>query len=331
MYFKEKHILVIGGTGTIGKSIINTILPEKPRRITILSRDEHKQQLLQQELGEEETLHYIIGDIRDYDTVNEAMRSVDLVFHLAAMKRVDFSEANPFETVKTNILGTQNVIQAAISQQVEKVIFTSSDKAISPTNAYGASKLIAERLIIQANRSGLIDTTFACVRFGNVMGSRGSVIPLFIESILNERKITITDPTMTRFMMTLDQATKLTIQAMKEAKGREVFVLKMPVVRIGLLAEVVLEEICQREQIDKDNVEIQVVGKRIGEKMYEELMTEDEAKKAWETSDMFIIPRSATISYPNVNKAEATYYNSHSQTPLSKEKLRSLLLSEKLI
>ncbi|MBS3681222.1 SDR family NAD(P)-dependent oxidoreductase [Ornithinibacillus massiliensis] len=331
MYFCEKHILVIGGTGTIGKSIIKAILPEKPRRITILSRDEHKQQLLQQELGEEELLHYIIGDIRDFDTVHRAMHKVDLVFHLAAMKRVDFSEFNPLETVKTNLIGTHNVIQAATSQQVDKVIFTSSDKAISPTNAYGASKLIAERLIIQANRSGLINTTFACVRFGNVMGSRGSVIPLFIEGILNERKITITDPTMTRFMMTLDQATKLTIEAMKEAKGGEVFVLKMPVIRIGLLAEVVLEEICQREQIDKETVEIQVVGKRIGEKMYEELMTEEEARKAWESSGMFIIPRSVTITYPDVRKAEATYYSSHSQTPLSTEKLRSLLLDEKLI
>ncbi|WP_010097599.1 SDR family NAD(P)-dependent oxidoreductase [Ornithinibacillus scapharcae] len=331
MYFRGKHILIIGGTGTIGKSIIQTILPEMPKRISIFSRDEYKQQLLQQKLKEYDGLHYIIGDVREYDAVNSAMRNVDYVFHLAAMKHVDFSESNPLEAVKTNILGTHHVIQAAINHKVEKVIFTSSDKAISPTNAYGASKLVAERLITQANHNEFIKTVFACVRFGNVMGSRGSVIPLFKNSIVHEKRITITDPSMTRFMMTLEQATNLTIQAMKKAIGGETFVLKMPVIKIGVLADVVLEEVCKREKLDKNTIDIHEIGKRIGEKVYEELMTEEEASLAWETADMFIIPSRDVNAYPNAKKAEPVDYGTHLQTPLTKEELRSLLLSEQLL
>lgn len=331
MYFRGKHILIIGGTGTIGKSIIQTILPEKPNRISIFSRDEYKQQLVQRELGKNDKLHYIIGDVREYDVVNSAMRDVDYVFHLAAMKHVDFSESNPLEAVKTNILGTDHVIQAAINQQVEKVIFTSTDKAISPTNTYGASKLVAERLITQANKNEFIETVFACVRFGNVMGSRGSVIPLFKNGILQEKRITITDPTMTRFMMTLEQATKLTIQAMKKAIGGETFILKMPVIQIGVLADVVLEEVCKRENLHKENINILQIGKKVGEKLYEELMTEEEARLAWETEDMFIISRRDLNAYPHAKKAEPVDYGTHLQTPLTKEELRLLLLEEQLL
>ncbi|MCM3654515.1 SDR family NAD(P)-dependent oxidoreductase [Metabacillus litoralis] len=334
MFFKNKKILVIGGTGTIGKSIVNTILEEEPSVIRIISRDEYKQFQLQNDLGNRKNLHFIIGDVRDFDRVYNAMQDVDYVFHLAAMKHVSSCEYNPYEAVLTNVLGTYNVIKAAISQNVKKVVFTSSDKAISPTNTYGATKLTAERLISSAHyNNGKGKTVFASVRFGNVMGSRGSVIPLFKKQILENRKITITDRKMTRFMMTLTQANQLTIKALQKAKGGEVFVLKMPVISLGSLASIIIEETCKKNGFDKTEVEIEEIGLRPGEKMYEELMTYDESMLALELSDMYIIPGKdqVWINDQDSKKAKHGNYSSESQKPLSLEELQRLLRLEKLI
>ncbi|WP_163537029.1 SDR family NAD(P)-dependent oxidoreductase [Gracilibacillus sp. YIM 98692] len=334
MYFEGKKILVIGGTGTIGKSVIKHLIKENPQVINIFSRDEYKQHKLQDEFGNSDKLSFIIGDIREYDTLLNAMKDIDYVLHLAAMKRVDSCENNPYEAVKTNVHGTHNVMQAAISQNVKKVIFTSSDKAISPTNSYGATKLIAERLISAAewNRKEN-ETIFASVRFGNVMGSRGSVIPLFKESILKNKKVSITDKNMTRFMMTLNQATELTIKALKEAKGGEVFVLKMPVINLGDLADILIEETCKKHQIIREEIDIEVTGLRPGEKMYEELMTYDESILAWELPDMFIIPGSSSGEdrYRHAKKAKTGTYSSSSQETINTNELRLLLKEAALI
>ncbi|WP_339227466.1 SDR family NAD(P)-dependent oxidoreductase [Oceanobacillus sp. FSL K6-2867] len=332
MYFNDKKILVIGGTGTIGKSIVQSIMKENPKYIKIFSRDEFKQHKLRYELDNNEKLRYVIGDIRDYDSLFAAMHDIDYVLHLAAMKHVDLCEFNPYEAIKTNVHGTNNVIKAAILQNVKKVVFTSSDKAISPTNTYGATKLIAERLIssTEYNKTQK-QTIFASVRFGNVMGSRGSVIPLFKERILKDKKITVTDKNMTRFMMSLNQATELTIKALKEAKGGEVFVLKMPVIKLGDLANILIEETCKKNGMKTDDIHVEVIGLRPGEKMYEELMTYDESSEAWELKDMYIIPGTEDVRYHNAKKCNHGTYSSMKQPPINVNALRELLKEEKLI
>lgn len=292
MEYSGKRILVTGGTGTIGRQLIQRLLRENPKVIRVFSRDEHKQY----EMGidfqnDSEHLRFLIGDVRDQQRLNRAMEDIDYVFHCAAMKHVPACEYNPFEAVQTNVIGTQNVIQAAIDNNVEKVLFTSTDKAISPTNTYGATKLTAERLISATEyHKGAKSTIFSSVRFGNVMGSRGSVIPLFKKQIIEQCKITLTDPNMLRYMMTPSQAIELILKANELALGGEVFVLKMPLIRVGDLAEVLIENIKIKYGITED-IMIDVIGLRSGEKRFEELMTDDEAAIAYEAEDMYIIPK----------------------------------------
>ncbi|KAB8135799.1 polysaccharide biosynthesis protein [Gracilibacillus oryzae] len=329
MYFEGKRILVIGGTGTIGTSIIQQLLKENPELIRIFSRDEYKQHKVKERFHNNPKLQLMIGDVRDYDRVLQAMESIDYVFHVAAMKRVEMCEGNPVEAVKTNILGTHHVMKAATNQHVKKVVFTSTDKAISPNNAYGATKLIAERMI--ATNDPEQRTVIASVRFGNVMGSRGSVIPIFKEQIETKQEITVTNLHMTRFMMTLQQATNLTIHALKEAKGGEVFVLKMPVVKLGDLANLLINEVCQKQEIDSSTIQMKVTGLRPGEKMYEELMTLDESQFAWELPDMYIIPSDKSSVYPDAVRAEQTSYSSSKQKAVSYSELREILVQSHLI
>jgi len=334
MFFKDKKVLIIGGTGTIGQGLLKQILVEAPKVIRIFSRDEYKQYILENELGKRDDLRFFIGDVRNYDRVFTAMEDIDYVFHAAAMKHVPACEYNPYEAVLTNIVGTYNVIKAAIAQNVKKVVFSSSDKAISPTNTYGATKLMVERLISATEYSkGWGETSFASVRFGNVIGSRGSVIPLFIEQILRDKKVTVTDLNMSRFMMTLDQATSLMIKALKESKGGEVFVLKMPVILLKDLVTVVTEETCKKYNINAKEINIEKIGLRLGEKMYEELMSYDESTIAWELPDMFIIPPTFEKhhNYSTAKKAEYGTYSSNSQKPISIEEVRQLIKNEILI
>lgn len=332
--FQDKKILIIGGTGTIGQSLLKQILSQNPKVVRVFSRDEYKQFLLENELGTRDDIRFLIGDVRDFERVLKAMEDIDYVFHTAAMKHVPACEYNPFEAVLTNIVGTQNVIRSAILHHVKNVVFTSSDKAISPTNTYGATKLTAERLVAAAEYSkGQSQTTFASVRFGNVLGSRGSVMPLFVKQILEERKVTVTDRRMSRFMMTLQQATRLTIKAMEQAKGGEVFVLKMPVISLDDLVDVTIEYVCQKHQINPETIRIEDIGLRPGEKMYEELMTQEESAAAWELPDMFIIPSQflPEHQYPDAQKANVGSYSSDSQQPLSREEVRRLLETANLI
>lgn len=333
-YFHNKKVLIIGGTGTIGQSLLETILCDQPQVVRIFSRDEYKQFQMQQALRQYTNIRYLIGDIRDLDRLHRAMQDIDYVFHVAAMKHVPSCEYNPFEAVKTNIIGTQNVIQASLDCKVKKTVFTSTDKAISPTNTYGASKLMAERLISAAQYYGSSGkTVFAAVRFGNVMGSRGSVIPLFQKQILEDSRITVTQKEMSRFMMTLQQATNLTIEALKRAQGGEIFVLKMPVIRLQDLAQCVIEEVTRSLGKAPQSVSIEEIGLRPGEKMYEELMTEEEALHALELDHMFIIPNGFVEKkhYENAKPAPVQSYSSHLIKPIDKEEVRQLLLSNQLI
>lgn len=297
--FKNKKIIVTGGTGSIGSEIVRRLLTYDPKVVRILSRDETKQFELEQELGDLNNIRFLIGDIRDMERLKRAFEGIDIVFHAAAMKHVPACEYNPFEAVKTNVIGTQNLIDAALDNEVEKVISISTDKAASPINTMGATKLLAEKLIIDANfYKGNRKTIFSCVRFGNVMGSRGSVIPLFEKQIKHEGQLTITDPEMTRFMMTIPQAVNLVFKATKIAQGGEIFILKMPVVKLGDLAKCMIEHFAPKAGRKPGSIKINTIGVRNGEKMYEHLMSEEEARYAYETKDMYILlPQSTFPGY----------------------------------
>lgn len=331
--FKNKKVLVIGGTGTIGQALVERILFEDPSVVRIYSRDEHKQFVLKEKLGDQPNIRYLLGDVRDKERLDRAMNGIDIVFNFAALKHVPACEYNPFEAVKTNVVGTQNVIACAMENKVKKVIYSSSDKAVSPTNTMGATKLLAERMMSSSYYSrGDAGTIFASVRFGNVMGSRGSVIPLFKQQIMEKGYITITEPEMTRFMMSRSQAVELTIKACKIAKGGEVFVLKMPVIRLKDLAEVVIDDVCSKCNLDNNKITIKKIGLRPGEKMFEELMSEDESTKACELKDMYVIrPSYYEHSYTDVNNAVISNYSSQDEKVLSKVEIRKLLTDENLV
>ncbi|MCX8130809.1 MAG: polysaccharide biosynthesis protein [Clostridia bacterium] len=335
-YYKKK-ILVVGGTGTIGKRLVNELLKHEPEVIRVFSRDEFKQFEMENELGHKDNIRYLIGDVRDYERIERASKGINVIFHLAAMKHVPACEYNPFEAVKTNVIGTQNLIISAIKNNVGRVIFTSSDKAISPTNAMGATKLLAEKLISSADyNKGEAKTIFSAVRFGNVMGSRGSVIPLFKKQILESKEITVTNPEMSRFMMSIGQAVSLTMKAALVSTGGEVFVLKMPVVRIKDLCEVVIEEMCKKYGMNKESIRTKVVGLRPGEKMYEELMTKEESFSTYDLGEMFAITtglheKDYESTYKNYRKVNEMSYSSEEQEPISKDQIRDIILSESLL
>ena len=322
--FENKNILVIGGTGTIGQALVKKLISYNPKVIRILSRDEFKQYQMQQRLGDCKNIRFLLGDIREKDRVYKAMHNIDIVFDMAALKHVPACEYNPFEAVKTNVLGTQNVIECAIENKVKKVIYASSDKAVSPTNTMGATKLLAERLIVSADYwKGGNTPVFAAVRFGNVIGSRGSVVPLWEEQIVSKKEITVTDPNMTRFMISIDAAVELTLRACDIAKGGEIFVLKMPVIRLGDLAEVVINKVCRKIGLPAEQVRIRTIGMRPGEKMYEELMTADEAQCAVEYEDMHAIQPLAISN--NLINNWAVGYRSSMDHNISKDEICKLL------
>lgn len=333
--FKNKSILIIGGTGSIGRELLLELIKYDLKVVRVYSRDEYKQFMLQNELWQHKNIRYLIGDVRDKDRLSKAMQGIDIVFNLAALKHVPSSEYNPFEVVKTNVIGVQNTIEASIENKVRKVIYTSSDKAVSPTNTMGATKLLAERLISSADYSkGGNTPIFAAVRFGNVMGSRGSVIPLWQEQIRNKHSITVTHPEMSRFMMNIPQAAGFVIKACEVAKGGEVFVLKMPIIKLGDLAEVIVESECKKMCIDRKTVKIEEIGLRPGEKMFEELMTAQESMGAVEYDNMFaILPhhKLQDIDKIGIKRAQFGEYSSHTEIPLTKLEISKMLIEAEVI
>ena len=279
MDWSEQVVLVTGGTGSFGKKFVEIMLREyHPRRLVILSRDELKQHDMREAGFDHESLRYFIGDVRDPSRLQRAFSGVTVVVHAAALKQVPACEYNPFEAIQTNIMGGRNVIDAAIDQGVGRILALSTDKAVNPVNLYGATKLCAEKVFIQANAyAGARDTRFSCARYGNVVGSRGSVIPVFQEQRKRGR-ITVTDPRMTRFWLTLEQGVRFVIRAIEQMQGGEIFVPKIPSMRLVDLAEAVAP-----------GCAIEFVDIRPGEKLHEVLLSEDEARNAVELDEMYII------------------------------------------
>ncbi len=280
MDWQDKAVLVTGGTGSFGRKFIEILLKEyHPRKIIVFSRDELKQHEMRRLHGfDHPSLRYFIGDVRDRDRLRRAMMDVDIVVHAAALKQVPACEYNPMEAIKTNILGSANVVEAALDTGVQKVLMLSTDKAVNPINLYGATKLAAEKLVIQSNvYAAHVPTRFSCVRYGNVIGSRGSVVPLFLQQRETGR-LTITDPRMTRFWISLEQGVRFVIRAIEQMHGGEVFVPKIPSMRIMDLAKAIAPE-----------AEIEIIGIRPGEKLHEVLIHEDEARYTVELEDMFVI------------------------------------------
>ena len=328
--FKNKNILVIGGAGSIGSELVKQLLSYNPKAIRVLDNNETGLFDLQNKLNDSR-LRFLVGDIRDLSRLEVSIEDIDYVFHAAAFKHVHYSEYNPFEAVKTNIIGTQNVISAALSRGVKKVISISTDKAVNSVSTMGATKLLTEKLITAANYyKGGKKTVFSSVRFGNVIGSRGSVIPLFKKQIKKGGPVTITSKEMTRFMMSIEQAVKLVLKAAKHAKGGEIFVLKMPTIRIIDLAEVLVEKYTHLQDI-----KIDVIGKRPGEKYHEELITEEEKTHTLEVEDMLIILPTIfneqglknlghKIKSNFCNVDESVYLSSKAKF-LDKEKIKDLL------
>ncbi len=340
-YFDGKKILVTGGTGSIGSEIVRYLLSNaKPEVIRVYSRDEFKQFEMDQELKEPDRVRYLIGDIRDKERLVMAMEGIDIVFHAAALKHVPACEFNPFEAVKTNIQGTQNVIEAALQNNVKKVVSISTDKAVNPINTMGATKLLSEKLVTSANfYKGNKPTVFCAIRFGNVLASRGSVVPVFEKQIRAGGPVTLTDKGMTRFIMTTRNAVKLVLKAAEYSTGGETFILKMPVVRVEDVLDVMIGA------LSKKAIEKKIIGIRPGEKLYEDLMTEEEAALSFETQDLFVIPPKATKElFPHVEepstkmlkalgakKCSRTSYSSRNTPPISKDEILYIMQEEKML
>jgi UDP-N-acetylglucosamine 4,6-dehydratase len=277
--WSQESILVTGGTGSFGKKFVEIMLRDyQPQRLVVFSRDELKQHEMRVAGFDHPSLRYFIGDVRDVERLKRALTGITVVVHAAALKQVPACEYNPFEAIQTNIIGGRNVIDAAIDQRVRRILALSTDKAVNPINLYGATKLCAEKVFVQANAyAGARDTRFSCARYGNVVGSRGSVIPVFQEQ-RRRGKITITDPRMTRFWLTLEQGVKFVIHCLEQMHGGEIFVPKIPSMRLVDLAETIAP-----------GCEVEFIGIRPGEKLHEVLVSEDESRQTLETEDMYVI------------------------------------------
>jgi UDP-N-acetylglucosamine 4,6-dehydratase len=285
MDWKELVVLVTGGTGSFGKKFIEIMLKDlHPAKVIVFSRDELKQHEMRISGFDDPVLRYFIGDVRDLDRLRRAMHGVDIVVHAAALKQVPACEYNPMEAIKTNVLGSSNVIEAALDSGVSKVMALSTDKAVNPINLYGATKLAAEKLFVQSNAyAGGTATRYSCVRYGNVAGSRGSVIPIFLKQ-KNNKKLTITDERMTRFWITLEQGARFVIRCIEQMQGGEVFVPKIPSMKIIDIANVIAPD-----------AEMEAIGIRPGEKLHEVLIHEDEARSTIELKDMFVVQPSPAL------------------------------------
>ncbi len=280
MDWSDKVVLVTGGTGSFGKKFIQIMLKEyHPAKLIVYSRDELKQHEMRVSGFDHPSLRYFIGDVRDLSRLERAFQGVDIVIHAAALKQVPACEYNPMEAIKTNILGSQNVVDAALDAGVKRVVALSTDKAVNPVNLYGATKLAAEKLFVQSNAyAGGKATRFACVRYGNVVGSRGSVVPVFLKQRASNGKLTITDERMTRFWISLEQGARFVIRCAEQMHGGEVFVPKIPSMSIVDLARAVAPD-----------AELNVIGIRPGEKLHEVLISEDEARSTVELDDMYVV------------------------------------------
>ncbi|MDD1141273.1 polysaccharide biosynthesis protein [Pseudomonas sp. TNT2022 ID233] len=324
--FDNKVLMITGGTGSFGNAVLNRFLKTDVKEIRIFSRDEKKQEDMRIALNNPK-LKFYIGDVRNFDSIRGAMKGVDYVFHAAALKQVPSCEFYPMEAVRTNVLGTENVMQAAIENKVDRVIVLSTDKAVYPINAMGISKAMMEKLMVaKARMQSEGETVFCATRYGNVMASRGSVIPLFIEQLRDGKPITITDPTMTRFLMSLEDSVDLVLHAFEHGEQGDIFVQKAPASTIEVLAQAL------KELFQKDN-EIRIIGTRHGEKLFESLVAREELAKAEDMGQYYRVPAdNRDLNYAKYfveGEAEVSTledYTSHNTERLDIEGVKKLLL-----
>jgi UDP-N-acetylglucosamine 4,6-dehydratase len=327
MVFKNKKLLITGGTGSFGRHVVDIFLKTEIDELRVFSRDEKKQDEMRLELNDERVKFYI-GDVRDYSSIYDALGGVNYIFHAAALKQVPSCEFYPMEAIKTNILGAENVMNAAIYRGVEKVVLLSTDKAVYPINAMGQTKALMEKIMIAKTRQLDASNTAICAtRYGNVMASRGSVIPLFISQILEKKSITITDPNMTRFLMSLDDSVDLVMHAFNEGKGGEIYIQKSPAATVLNLAE-------SLKKIFNAKSDIKIIGTRHGEKLFESLVSREEMARAKEMDRYFQIPPdNRNLNYDmyftsgEQKISNIDDYTSHNTRRLSASELEKTLLS----
>ena len=327
-----KKILITGGTGSLGQALTSRLLKEDVDTIRIFSRNENKQITMESKF-EDDRLRFLLGDVRDYSRLVRAMEDIDIVFHAAALKHVPIIEYNPFESIKTNVIGSQNVIDACLEENVEKAVAIGTDKAVSPLNTYGATKLLMEKLFVTASnylKKERHKTKFFALRYGNVLGSSGSVIPKFIKQIKNKEKITITDPNMTRFSISMDEALDFILTATEIAKGSEIFIPKLRAYTIKDIKDVLFELL---QKIDEENI-----GIREGEKLNEILINSDEIRYTWEYENMYMLLNPSVqkhISldeFPNKNRVtNMDDYNSGSVEKIPKDEMKKIIISSGLL
>ena len=326
--FKDKVLLITGGTGSFGNAMLKGFLNSDLKEIRIFSRDEKKQEDMRIEYKNDK-LNFVIGDIRDFDSINNAMAGVDFVFHAAALKQVPSCEFYPMQAVQTNIIGAENVLEAAARNNVKRVVVLSTDKAVYPINTMGMSKAVMEKLAVSKARDPrvqAVDAVYTATRYGNVMASRGSIIPLFIKQIKEGKPLTITNPKMTRFMMSLDQSVELVLFAFTNGNPGDIFVQKSPGATIETLAQAI------KELFNADN-EIQIIGERHAEKMYETLCAKEEMAKADDMGDFYRIPADfRDLNYTKYVQTDGPAlvkdeYNSDNTEQLNVEQLKELLLT----
>jgi UDP-N-acetylglucosamine 4,6-dehydratase len=327
LLFKGKKVLITGGTGSLGTALTKKILDTDVDTIRIFSRDELKQ-VQMKERFEDSRIRFLIGDVRDKERLFKALEDIDIVIHTAAMKQVPVVEYNPFEAVKTNIHGTQNLIECCFSRDVETVLGIGTDKAVSPFNTYGATKFLMERLFLSSNYyKGEHKTKFFCVRYGNVMGSRGSVIPLFIDQIKKYGKITVTDSSMTRFNITMNDALALIFRAIQYGNGGEVFVPKLKAYSLGDLIDVIVDVMGKK-------ISLETIPVRPGEKFHESLISADEIRNTYETDTDYIVFEKLTQERDILhdgrirNSTLKDRYSSDKVTLLTKQEIKNLILAE---
>ena len=324
--FNNKVLMITGGTGSFGQTVLKRFLATEVREIRIFSRDEKKQEEMRIALNHSK-LKFYIGDVREYDSVSQAMKGVDYVFHAAALKQVPSCEFYPMEAVRTNVLGTENVMSAATANGVKRVVVLSTDKAVYPINAMGISKAMAEKLMVAKARTQLENETVLCAtRYGNVMASRGSVIPLFVSQLKEDKPLTVTDPNMTRFLMSLEDSVDLVLYAFKHGKQGDLFVQKAPASTVADLAQAL------KEIFKKDNP-VRIIGTRHGEKLYESLISREEMAKAEDMGDYYRIPAdnrdlnySQYFSEGEEKLSHLDDYTSHNTDRLNVDQIKQLLL-----
>jgi UDP-N-acetylglucosamine 4,6-dehydratase/5-epimerase len=327
--YKNATIFVTGGTGSWGHELVRQMLEKySPKEIRIYSRGEHKQVEMKREFGNNPILKFMIGDVRDKNILGLAMKGVDYVFHLAALKHVPVCEENCWEAVLTNIDGTQNVIEAAIANNVKKVVDISTDKAVDPFNLYGVTKACGEKLVINANQNYISNTKFVCIRGGNVMGTNGSVLPLFKKQILENNTITLTDPHMTRYLMSTKEAIGLVFEAVMNSEQGEIFVMRMPATKVSNIASVMTKLFGNKKTEQK------IIGVRPGEKMHEVLVSKNESPRTKIFSDKYyvILPQFSSPEldkkYGHLPKIEHDEFNSNNARRLGDEEFIAILKNE---